>query len=76
MDEILEARFLGKDNVVLDVRYYYCAYIVYVAHVASMMCELVVWCIHSMYTCYLCNVMYMMVKTGLCEYCICSDGYN
>jgi len=38
MDEISEARFLGKNNVVLDVQYDCCAYIVYVA---SMMCALV-----------------------------------
>ena len=70
MDEILEARFLGKDSVVLDVWYYCCAYVVYVVHVASMMYALVVLCIHSKCTCYLCNVMYMMVQIGLCEYCI------
>jgi len=73
MDEIPEARLLGKDNMDLDVWYYYYAYVVYVVyvvHVASMMCELVVLCIHSMCTCYLCNVICMMVQMGLCEYCI------
>jgi len=61
MDEILQARFLGKNNVVLDVRYYCCAYVVYVVHVASMMCALVVLRIYSMCTCYLCNVLNRMV---------------
>ena len=70
MDEIGEARLLEKDNMVLDVWYYFYAYVVYVVHVASMMCELVVLCINSMCTCYLCNVMYMMVQIGLWEYCI------
>ena len=70
MDEISEARFLGKDSVVLDVWYYCYAYVVYVVHVASMMCALVVLCIHKMCTCYLCNVMYRMVQIGLYEYCI------
>jgi len=36
MDKTLEARFLGKANVLLDVWYHYCAYVVYVVHVASM----------------------------------------
>lgn len=58
MDKTLEAGLLGRDNVVLHVWYYFCAYIVYVA---SMMCVLVVLCIHSMCICYLCNVMYKMV---------------
>jgi len=70
MDEIPEARFLGKDNVVLYVWYYCYAYVVYVVHVASMMCALVVLCIHNMCTYYLFNVMYRMVQIGLCEYCI------
>lgn len=36
-EETLEAQFLGRDSVVLDVWYYYCAYVVYVVHIASMM---------------------------------------
>jgi len=51
MGKTLETRFLGKDNVVLDVWYYCYAYVVYVVHVASMMGALVVLCIHSMCTC-------------------------
>ena len=35
--EALESRLLGRDSVVLDVWYYYCAYVVYVVHVAFMM---------------------------------------
>ena len=35
--ETLKARFLGRDIVVLDEWYYYCAYVVYVIHVASVM---------------------------------------
>ena len=61
MYEILEARFLGKDSVVLDVWYYCCAYDVYVVHVSSMMCAHVVLCIYSVCTCCLSNVMYMVV---------------
>jgi len=56
--ETLEARFLGIDNVVLDVWYYYCAYVV---HVASMMCAHVMLCIYSVCICCLYNVMYTMV---------------
>jgi len=37
MDTTLGARLLGRDNVVLDVWYYSCAYVVYSVHVASMM---------------------------------------
>ena len=70
MDEIPEPRFLGKDNMFLDVWYYCYEYVLYVVHVASMMCEIMVLCIHTMCTCYLCNVMYMMVQIGLCEYVI------
>ena len=65
MNKTLEARFLGKESVVLDVWYYCGAYVVYVVHVASMMCALMVLFIHSMCTCYLCNVMYRMVQIGL-----------
>ena len=57
----MEARFLGKNNADLDVRYYCCAYVVYVVYVSSMMCALVVVRIYSMCTCYLCNVMHRMV---------------
>jgi len=40
MDKILEAKLLGKDSVVLDVWYYYCAYVVYVVPVAYvLLCE-------------------------------------
>jgi len=35
--ETLEARFLRRDNVFLDMQYYYCAYVVYVVHGASVM---------------------------------------
>jgi len=56
--------------VVLDVWYYCCAYVVYVVHVASMMFAHKMWCIYSVCTCYLCNVMYMMVHIVLYEYCI------
>ena len=75
MDEIPKVSFLGKDSVVLDVWYYCCAYVVYVVHVASMMCALVVFCIHNVCTCYLCNVMYKMVQIVLCEYCTCNAMY-
>jgi len=37
IDKTLGARFLGRDSVLLDVRYYCCAYVVYVVHVVSMM---------------------------------------
>jgi len=37
MDKTLEASLLGRGSVVLDVCYYYCAYVVYVIHVASVM---------------------------------------
>jgi len=70
MDEILEAMFLGKNNVVLDVWYYCFAYIVYVVYVSSMMCALVVLRIYSMCTCYFYNVLYRMVQIRLCEYLI------
>jgi len=64
MDKTLEARLLGRDNVVLDVWYYCCAY------VASMMCAHAVLCIYSVCTCCLYNVMYAMVWIVLCEYFI------
>ena len=57
----LEARLLGRDSVVLVVWYYCCAYVVYVVHVASVM----------LFSCCLCNVMYMVLHIVLCEYCIC-----
>lgn len=34
MDKTLEARFLGRDNVVLDMWYDYCSYVIYVVHIA------------------------------------------
>lgn len=37
MDKTLEAGSLGGVNVVLDVWYYYCAYVVYVVQVAFLM---------------------------------------
>lgn len=37
MDKALEAKFLGRDSVVLDMWYYDCAYVIYVVHVASVM---------------------------------------
>jgi len=52
MDRTSEVGFLGRVNVDLDVWYSCYAYVVYVVHVASMMCALVVLCIHSMCTCY------------------------
>jgi len=42
MDKTLEARLLGRDNMVLDVWYYYCAYVVYVV---MLLCDVVhMWC--------------------------------
>jgi len=41
MDKTLEARFLGRDNVVLDVWYYCCAYVVNVASVMLCTCGVV-----------------------------------
>jgi len=61
MDKTLEERFLGKDNAVLDVWHYCCAYVLYVVHVSSMMCAHAVLYIYSVCTCCLCNVMYRMV---------------
>jgi len=51
--ETLEARFLGRDSVVLDVWYYCCAYVLYVGHAASVMlctCGVVYiyYCVHMM----------------------------
>jgi len=37
MDKTLEVRFLDRDNVLSDVRYYYCSYVVHVVHVSLMM---------------------------------------
>ena len=37
MGKALETMFLGRENVLLDVRYYCCAYVVYIVHVASVM---------------------------------------
>jgi len=34
MDKTLESRLLGRDIMVLDVWYYFCAYVVYVVHVS------------------------------------------
>ena len=46
MDEMPEARFLSKDNMVFDVWYYCYSYVVYVVHVASMiLCACSVVCI-------------------------------
>jgi len=59
MNKTLDARFLGKDIVVLDMWYYFCAYFVYVLHVAFVMivhmqyCAYVV-CVHVVYA-ILCN---------------------
>ena len=36
--ETLEARFIGRVNVVLDVWYYYCANVVYFVHVSRYIC--------------------------------------
>jgi len=48
MDKTLEARFLGTDNVLLDVRYYCCAYVVHVASVmiVCMQYRAYVVCVH------------------------------
>ena len=54
MDKTLEARFLGRGSVVSNVWYYYCAYVIHVVHVASVMivcmqyCAYVV-CVHVVY---------------------------
>ncbi len=54
MDKIVEARLLGRGSVVSDVWYYYCAYVIHVVNVASMMivhmqyCEYVV-SVHVVY---------------------------
>ena len=61
MDEIPEARFLGKDNMVFDVWYYYCEYIIYVVHVSYMMCAQVMLCIYSACTRCFCTVMYRVI---------------
>ena len=37
MEKTLEERLLSRDNVVLYVWYYCCAYVLYVVHVASAM---------------------------------------
>jgi len=37
MDKTLGTRFLGRESVLLEVRYYCCAYVVYIVHVSSMM---------------------------------------
>ena len=43
MDNTLEARLHGRDNVVLDVWYYCCAYVVYDVHGTSVrLCTCVV----------------------------------
>ena len=40
MDKRLEARFLGKDNVVFDVWYYCCAHVGYVMLCACSFVEI------------------------------------
>jgi len=45
MDKTLEEIFLGRGSVLLDVRYYCCAYVIYVVHVASVMCAHIFVCI-------------------------------
>jgi len=37
MDKAMKATFLGRDNVVLNVWYSCCAYVVYDVHVSSLM---------------------------------------
>ena len=76
MNKTWEARFLGKDNMVLDVWYYYCAYTVYVVHVSYMMCAHAVLCIYNMCTCCLCSVMYKMVQIVLYECYIFNTEYR
>ena len=75
MDKTWEARFLGKDSMVLDVWYYYYEYVVYVLYISYMMCAHAVLCIHIMCICCLFNFMYRMVEIGLCEYVICGVVY-
>jgi len=41
MDKTLEVRFLGKDSMLLDVRYYCCPYVVHVASVMLCACSVV-----------------------------------
>jgi len=41
MDKTLGTRFLGRDSVLLDARYYCCAYVVYVASVILCACGVV-----------------------------------
>ena len=41
MDKALEARLLGIDNLVLDVWYYCCAYVIQVASVMLCVCGVV-----------------------------------
>lgn len=49
----LRVNFIARDNVLLDVRYYCCAYVVYVVNVASMMCVhaccVYIACVHVVY---------------------------
>lgn len=50
MGKALEAKFLGKSSMVLDVWYYCCAYVLYVVHDSSMMlCACSVMYIYSVY---------------------------
>ena len=58
MLKTLEARFLGKDSVVLDVWYYSCAYVIYVVHVAYMICACAVLHIYSVV-----HVVYVILRT-------------
>ena len=58
-EKTLEARLLGRDNVVLDVWYYGYAYIVYDVHVSSMMLCTCRVCIYSV-----CTYRYAMLCTG------------
>lgn len=49
MDKTLEERFLGRDSVILDVWYYFCAYVVYILHIAFLMLCIYIVFIHVFY---------------------------
>jgi len=71
--ETLKERLLGRDNVVLDVWYYYC---VYVVHVVYLVIVPMVMC-----TCNICSIVYIwccvvVVYMVLYAYCLCSAGYK
>lgn len=89
MDMKLEERLLGRDGVVLNVWYHFCAYVVYVVHVASMMlcaCGVVyIQCVYMLFMqCYIQGGTYSVVcalhmqcriSMVLCTYWICGVVY-